>query len=64
LTLERLFIKRDDLASTRYDGSKVRNLEFPLAEAVPNGMVVTSNGVGSDPAAALAAFGHDRESSR
>lgn len=55
----RLFIKRDDLASARYGGNKVRKLEFLLAEAGldQRNTLITLGGIGSNHALAVAIHG-------
>ncbi len=57
----RLFVKRDDLASTRYGGNKVRKLEHLLADALARGRraVVTLGAIGSHHALATAIFGRE-----
>lgn len=57
----RLLVKRDDLASTRYGGNKVRKLEHLLADARARGRraVVTLGAIGSHHALATAIFGRE-----
>lgn len=57
--LERLWIKRDDLTSPVYGGSKVRNLEFFLGHALAQGAtgVATMGPLGSHQVLATAVFG-------
>jgi D-cysteine desulfhydrase len=51
-----LYVKRDDLSSSAYGGSKVRKLEFLLGEARARGaeLVVTTGSAGSNQAVATA----------
>lgn len=53
-----LFIKRDDLASSRYGGNKVRKLEFILAEAQRRGVrtIITFGRAGTHHGVATAVF--------
>lgn len=53
-----LYIKRDDLAGETYGGSKIRKLEFLLAEAKSLGKarVITFGGAGSNHAVATALY--------
>ena len=53
-----LFIKRDDLASSRYGGNKVRKLEFILAEAQRRGVqtIITFGRAGTNHGVATAVF--------
>jgi 1-aminocyclopropane-1-carboxylate deaminase/D-cysteine desulfhydrase-like pyridoxal-dependent ACC family enzyme len=57
--LDRLWIKRDDLSSPVYGGSKVRNLEFFLGHAVARQAtgVATMGPLGSHQVLATAVFG-------
>jgi D-cysteine desulfhydrase len=57
--LDQLWIKRDDLTSPIYGGSKVRNLEYFLGQAAAQGAtgVATMGPLGSHQALALAVFG-------
>lgn len=57
--LDRLWIKRDDLTSPVYGGSKVRNLEFFLGHALAHGAtgVATMGPLGSHQVLATAVFG-------
>lgn len=57
---ERLFIKRDDLTSTRYGGNKVRKLEYILAHARSRDAtrVITAGAAGSHHALATTVFGN------
>lgn len=59
LDLPRLYIKRDELSSKLYGGSKLRKLEFLLGAAIAGGQrrVVTVGGVASNQTAATAVFG-------
>lgn len=54
----RLFVKRDDLTSTRYGGNKVRKLEYILAHARQRGAtrVITAGAAGSHHALATTVF--------
>lgn len=54
-----LFIKRDDLLSARFGGGKVRKLELLIGEARALGKrtLITSGGVGSNQAVAVAVLG-------
>jgi 1-aminocyclopropane-1-carboxylate deaminase/D-cysteine desulfhydrase-like pyridoxal-dependent ACC family enzyme len=56
LGVPKLYVKRDDVAAAPYGGSKIRKLEFLLAEAKAAGAdsVVTTGGVGSHHAVATA----------
>jgi D-cysteine desulfhydrase len=51
-----LYVKRDDLSSSAYGGSKVRKLEFLLGEARARGakLVITTGSAGSNQAVATA----------
>ncbi len=53
-----LFIKRDDLASSRYGGNKVRKLEFILADAQRRGVrtIMTFGRAGTNHGVATAVF--------
>lgn len=56
LGVPQLYVKRDDVAASPYGGSKVRKLDFLLAEALRAGAdtVVTTGSVGSHHAVATA----------
>lgn len=56
---ERVWVKRDDLASPRYGGNKVRRWEWLLAEAIERGKteVLTVGGLGSTQVTSLAVHG-------
>jgi D-cysteine desulfhydrase len=56
--IHNLYIKRDDLAGETYGGSKIRKLEFLLAEAKSLGKtrVITFGGAGSNHAVATALY--------
>ncbi|MCK6587519.1 MAG: pyridoxal-phosphate dependent enzyme [Polyangiaceae bacterium] len=58
LGIRDLYIKRDDLAGETYGGSKIRKLEFLLAEAKSLGKarVITFGGSGSNHAVATALY--------
>ena len=55
----RLFVKRDDLTSSRYGGNKIRKFEQVLADARRRGAqaIVTVGGIGSNQALAAAIHG-------
>jgi 1-aminocyclopropane-1-carboxylate deaminase/D-cysteine desulfhydrase-like pyridoxal-dependent ACC family enzyme len=55
----RLFVKRDDLTSSRYGGNKIRKFEHVLADARQRGVraLVTVGGIGSNQALAAAIHG-------
>jgi len=57
--LNHLYVKRDDLTSTRYGGNKVRKLEFLLADAQRKraDVLITVGGVGSNHALATTIHG-------
>jgi 1-aminocyclopropane-1-carboxylate deaminase/D-cysteine desulfhydrase-like pyridoxal-dependent ACC family enzyme len=54
-----IFIKRDDLSSSRYGGNKARKLELILAQAEAKGCreIITAGGLGSHHVLATAALG-------
>jgi D-cysteine desulfhydrase len=56
--VDELYVKRDDLAGETYGGSKIRKLEFLLAEAKALGKtrVITFGGAGSNHAVATALY--------
>lgn len=56
---ERVWVKRDDLASPLYGGNKVRRWEWLLAEAIERGKtdVLTVGGLGSTQVTSLAVHG-------
>jgi D-cysteine desulfhydrase len=58
LGIERLYVKRDDLAGALHGGNKTRKLEFELARAKADGAseVVTSGAVASNHALATAIY--------
>jgi D-cysteine desulfhydrase len=58
-----LWLKRDDLAAEPYGGSKIRKLEYWLAEAERQGLrsIVTFGGAGSHHALATAIFARQRD---
>lgn len=57
LGVRELWIKREDRSSPRYGGSKVRGLEFLLAEAGAGRVLMTIGGVGSTHCLATAVHG-------
>lgn len=61
LRLPALWVKRDDLLSSRYGGNKVRKLEHLLEEAVRRGKrrVVTMGAAGSHHVLATSIYGRD-----
>ena len=54
----RLWIKNDDKSSTEYGGTKVRKLEFVLADAIKKGCdrIITMGGIGTNHGLATAVF--------